>query len=113
MGLDRFIINPLFPVMQKDLGLSYQDLGLISAVMALTWGLSALFTGQLSDRIGRKKVIVPAVLIFSVLVGITGLGTGLGSLILIRGLMGLPEGAYVPASIVVTIEASKPSRIGL
>jgi len=113
VGLDRFIINPLFPVMQKDLGLSYQDLGLISAIMALTWGLSALFTGQLSDRIGRKKVIVPAVLIFSILVGITGLGTGIGSLILIRGLMGVPEGAYVPASIVVTIESSKPSRIGL
>jgi len=113
VGLDRFIINPLFPIIQKDLGLSYQDLGVISAVLALTWGVAALFTGQLLDRIGRKKVIVPAVLIFSVLVGVTGLGTGLGSLLLIRGLMGLPEGAYVPASIVVTIEASKPSRTGL
>jgi len=29
VGLDRFIINPLFPAMQKELGLNYQELGLI------------------------------------------------------------------------------------
>ncbi|MEN0106632.1 MAG: MFS transporter, partial [Pseudomonas sp.] len=27
VGLDRFIILPLFPVMMKDLNLNYQDLG--------------------------------------------------------------------------------------
>lgn len=113
VGLDRFIINPLFPVMAQDLGLNYQDMGLISAVLALTWGLSSIFTGRLSDQVGRKKVLVPAVLVFSCLVATSGLASGLASLLLIRGLMGLAEGAYVPASIVATIEASKPSRIGL
>jgi MFS family permease len=113
VGLDRFIINPLFPVMAKDLGLNYQDMGLISAVLALAWGLSSIFTGRLSDQIGRKKVLIPAVVIFSLLVATSGLASGLLSLLLIRGLMGLAEGAYVPASIVSTIEASKPSRIGL
>jgi MFS family permease len=113
VGLDRFIINPLFPVMQKDLGLNYQDLGLISAILALTWGISSIFSGRLSDKLGRKRVIIPAVIIFSLLVATSGLATGLVSLIIIRGLMGLAEGAYVPASIVATVEASKPSRIGL
>ncbi len=113
VGLDRFIINPLFPVMSKELGLNYQDMGLISAVLALTWGLSSIFTGRLCDQIGRKKVLIPAVVVFSMLVATSGLATGLLSLLVIRGLMGLAEGAYVPASIVSTIEASKPSRIGL
>jgi MFS family permease len=113
VGLDRFIINPLFPVMAKDLDLNYQDMGLISAVLALAWGLSSIFTGRLCDQIGRKKVLIPAVIAFSVLVATSGLAGGLLSLLLIRGLMGLAEGAYVPASIVSTIEASKPSRIGL
>lgn len=113
VGLDRFIINPLFPVMQKELGLTYQDLGLISAVLALTWGLASIFSGRLSDRVGRKKVLVPSMVVFSLLVATSGLASGLLSLILIRGLMGLAEGAYVPASIVATIEASKPSRMGL
>jgi MFS family permease len=113
VGLDRFIINPLFPVISKDLGLNYQDLGLISAVLALCWGLSSIYSGNLSDKVGRKKVLIPAVIIFSILVACSGLATGLGSLIMIRGLMGLAEGAYVPASIVATVEASKPTRVGL
>lgn len=113
VGLDRFIINPLFPVMQKDLGLNYQELGLISAVLALGWGVASVLCGRLSDRVGRKRVLVPAIVAFSLLVGSSGLATGLVSLLLIRGLMGLAEGAYVPVSIVTTIEASAPSRTGL
>lgn len=113
VGLDRFIINPLFPVMQKELGLNYQDLGLISAVLALAWGAASIFSGRLSDLVGRKKVLVPSMVVFSLLVATSGLASGLVSLMVIRGLMGLAEGAYVPASIVATIEASKPTRIGL
>lgn len=113
VGLDRFIINPLFPVIAKDLGLNYQDLGFISAVLALSWGIASIFAGRLSDRIGRKKILVPAVVIFSLLVAGSGLASGLISLIMIRCLMGLAEGAFVPASIVATVEASKPSRMGL
>jgi MFS family permease len=113
VGLDRFIINPLFPVMQRELGLSYQDLGLISAVLALGWGIASVLSGRLSDRVGRKRVLVPAIAAFSLLVASSGLAAGLVSLLLIRGLMGLAEGAFVPASIVATIEASKPSRVGL
>ncbi len=113
VGLDRFIINPLFPVIQKELNLNYQDLGLISGILALAWGLASAMSGPLSDRYGRKRVLVPAVLVFSLLVASTGLATGLFSMLLLRGLMGLAEGAYVPSSIVATIEASKPSRMGL
>ncbi|MDR7152031.1 MFS family permease [Hydrogenophaga palleronii] len=113
VGLDRFIIHPLFPVMQKDLGLDYRDLGLISAALALTWGIASVWAGRLADRIGRKRVLVPSIVLFSVLVAMSGLATGLVSLLLIRALMGLAEGAYVPASIIATTEASKPTRTGL
>jgi predicted MFS family arabinose efflux permease len=113
VGLDRFIISPLFPVMAKDLGLGYSDFGLISGVLSLTWGLSALFAGGLADRLGPKRVLVPAMVLFSVLVGLTGLATGLASLLLLRGLMGLAEGAFMPASFASTVDASSPHRIGL
>lgn len=113
VGLDRFIINPLFPVMQKELSLTYQDMGWISAALALGWGVASVFCGRLSDRVGRKRVLVTAIAAFSLLVASTGLASGVASLLLIRALMGLAEGAYVPASIVATIEASKPTRLGL
>ena len=113
VGLDRFIIMPLFPVIESDLGLDYGDIGLVSSVLALTWGIASIFSGRLADRVGMKAVLVPAALAFSVLVGSTGLAAGLLSLVLVRALMGLAEGAFVPASIVAAIAVSKPSRAGL
>ena len=113
VGLDRFIIAPLFPLIADDLGLGYQDLGLISGALALTWGLASLFLGNLSDRVGCRPVLVWTVVLFSALVAMSGLATGLLSLLLIRALMGFAEGGFVPASIVATIDASKPQRIGL
>lgn len=113
VGIDRFMIMPLFPVMMKDLNLSYQDLGHITGALAIAWGVSALFMGSLSDRFGRKRVIVPALLVFSLLAGASGLAAGAGTLILVRALMGFAEGAFTPPSIVATLEASKPTRHGL
>ncbi|WP_434666823.1 MFS transporter [Paraburkholderia sp. A3BS-1L] len=112
VGVDRFMIMPLFPVMMKDLHLDYQDLGHITGALSVAWGVSALFMGNLSDRIGFRKVIIPALVIFSVLAGMSGLASGVGMLILIRALLGLAEGAYTPASIVATIDASLPARQG-
>ena len=113
VGIDRTIILPLFPVISKDLELTYGDLGLISGILSLTWGVAAILTGHLSDRIGRKKVLIPTVVMFSFLVGCSGFAGGVVSLVIIRGLMGFAEGAYLPASIVSVMDASKPSRVGL
>lgn len=112
VGLDRFMIQPLFPVMMHDLGLSYQDLGFISGALALAWGVSAMGSGWLADRFGHRQILIPATIMFSTLAGLTGLATGLGSLLLMRGIMGISEGAFTPASIVATLEASKPTRHG-
>jgi predicted MFS family arabinose efflux permease len=112
VGIDRFMIMPLFPVMMKDLHLDYQDLGHITGALSVAWGFSAMFMGNLSDRIGHRKVIIPAIVMFSLLAGLSGLATGVGTLILIRAVMGLAEGAYTPASIIATLDASKPDRHG-
>lgn len=112
VGLDRFAINPLFPAMMKDLDLDYQDLGNVSAILAVAWGVASLYMGQVSDRIGRRKVLIPSIIVFSCMAGFTGLVTGITSLLALRVVMGLAEGAFMPPSIAATIEASKPSRRG-
>jgi predicted MFS family arabinose efflux permease len=112
VGIDRFMIMPLFPIMMTDLHLDYQDLGHITGALSVAWGFSAMFMGNLSDRIGHRKVIIPAIVMFSLLAGLSGLATGVGTLILIRAVMGFAEGAFTPASIVATLDASKPTRHG-
>ncbi|MEM8935244.1 MAG: MFS transporter [Pseudomonadota bacterium] len=112
ISLDRFIIYPLFPIMSKDLGLDYADLGLISAATALTWGLSSFFAGNLADRIGGKTVLVGSAIVFSAMVAFTGLAGGLISLLILRALLGAAEGAFVPPAITETMKSSNPKRLG-
>ena len=113
VSLDRWIIAPLFPIMMEDLNLNYQDLGNITAVLALTWGVSSVLLGGLSDKLGRRKVLIPSIIGFSLLAGLSGIATGLTSLLLLRALMGFFEGGYTPTSVALTQEASKESRRGL
>lgn len=112
VGVDRFMIMPLFPTIMGELKLGYGALGLITGVLAFAWGAAALLMGSLSDRIGRRKVIIGSLVAFSLLVGASGLAAGLGGLLLVRAVMGFADGAYTPTSIGATVDASKPSRRG-
>jgi len=113
VGIDRFLIATMFPVIARDLRLSYGDIGIITGALALAWGASALFTGNASDRIGRRTVLCGSMVVFALLIGGSGLAAGLGGLVAVRILMGLADGAYTPTSIAATIEASAPRRRGL
>ena len=112
VGLDRWIIAPMFPSIAKDLGLNYQDLGNLIGALGLAWGICAIVAGGLSDRLGRRKVLMPAIVGFSLLSGFTGLAQGLTSLVLIRALMGVMEGSFCPTSFAATSEASLPGAAG-
>jgi predicted MFS family arabinose efflux permease len=113
VGLDRFILPPLFPFFREDLGLNSQDLGNLVGILGICWGVSAILVGYTSDRLGRRKVLVPAVVIFSLLSVFSGMATGLLSLLLIRGIMGVAEGAVAPTGVAVAVEASHPKRRGM
>jgi predicted MFS family arabinose efflux permease len=113
VGIDRHLIATLFPVIARDLHLSYGDIGIITGALAVAWGASALLTGNASDRIGRRAVLVGSLIVFALLIGASGLAAGLASLVAVRVVMGLADGAYTPTSIAATIEASAPKRRGL
>ena len=113
VGIDRFLIATMYPVIARDLHLSYGDIGVITGVLALAWGASALFTGNASDRVGRRAVLVGSLIVFALLIGGSGLAAGLTGLVAVRVVMGFADGAYTPTSIAATIEASAPQRHGL
>ncbi len=113
VGLDRFIIMPLFPVIMRDLALDYQDLSMLSAILAFAWGGSALFMGAAIRVLGPKKLLVLSITLLSLLAGASALITSLVGLVLLRALMGVCEGAFTPVSIIVTDEVSQPCRRGL
>jgi len=113
VGLDRFILPPLFPTIMKELHLTYQDLGNLVGVLGVAWGVSAILMGGLSDRLGRRRILVPAVVMFSLLSVLSGTATTLVGLLVIRAIMGFSEGAVAPTGVAVVVEASHPQRRGL
>ncbi|HEX2800743.1 MAG TPA: MFS transporter [Phenylobacterium sp.] len=113
VGLDRFILPVLFPSMAEELGLTLQDLGNLVGILAVAWGISAFAMGYLSDRLGRRKVLVPAVIIFSLMSALSGVATGLLSLLVIRAMMGAAEGPVASTGVAVAVEASHPKRRGM
>jgi len=112
VGLGRWIIAPLFPFMMNDLRLTYQELGNLVGLLGVCWGIFAALAGGLSDKIGRRKVLIPSILAFSILSGLSGFATGFVSLILIRAMTGLTGGSYCPTSFAATNEVSLPKRRG-
>jgi MFS family permease len=113
VGLDRWIIASLLPFgMAADLGLNVQDGGNVIGALGLAWGVFAIFSGRFADKIGHRKVLIPAILLFSLLSGLSGMTTGIMGLLVIRGLMGAMEGSYCPTSFTAVAAASQPRRRG-
>ncbi len=112
VGIDRFLISTMYPTIARDLHLDYGDIGTITGVLALAWGAAALVTGNLADRVGQRRVLVGSLIVFSLLIGGSGLAAGLGGLLIARIVMGFADGAFTPASIAATVNASPPERHG-
>ena len=53
----------LLPIFFASGGLPVEKIGQLAAIYPATWGLLQLYTGALSDRIGRKSIIVSGMLI--------------------------------------------------
>jgi predicted MFS family arabinose efflux permease len=113
VGLDRWIVAPLFPAMMADLKLTYADLGNIIGILGFTWGIFSIVLGNVSDRFGRRIVLIPSLVVFSLMAGFSGAVSGVAALLLLRGIMGATEGAYLSSSVAAAGEASAARRRGL
>lgn len=105
--LDRMAQLYLAPYFQPEFALTSEQIGMLASVLAITWALSGFFFGALSDRYGRRRVLLPAVFVFSVLSVASGLARTFGELLAVRALMGVAEG---PCWAVITalVEESSP-----
>ncbi|WP_328702281.1 MFS transporter [Alicyclobacillus suci] len=111
--MERLSVSYLFPFFGPELKMSNADLGLLTSILAICWSLSGFVFGSLSDLIGsRKKVLLPITLAFSIFSFITGIARSVGSMLLIRGLMGVSEGPVLPIAQASVVADSQPKRRG-
>ena len=96
--IDRTAINLSIVQIGKNLSLDASQLGIILSSFFFGYALMQIPGGWLADRFGSRKVIVVAVLMWSIFTGLTGFAWSLTSLFLIRLLFGLGEGAFPAGS---------------
>jgi len=80
MVLGNSMLIPIFPTMKAVLGISQFQVGLVITLFSIPAALTIPFLGYLSDRIKRKNVIVPSLILY----GIGGLISGLAPVLLAK-----------------------------
>lgn len=78
MVLGNSMLIPGLPVMQEKMHLTKTQVGLLITIFSIPAGLTIPLAGMLSDRIGRKKVMVPALIVY----GLGGLIAGVAAWLL-------------------------------
>ncbi|PEY38271.1 MFS transporter [Bacillus cereus] len=107
IGLDSLIVSPLLPAISQTTGVPVEKGGLFITAYALCYGITAPFWGPLSDKVGRKHMIVTGLIIFSVATFCTGLTNHFEILLLFRGVTGL-SGAMVMPSVFALVGDKVP-----
>lgn len=95
---DRQVIFSVFPLLQRDLGLSNTQLGLLGSSFQWVYALMAPVAGGLGDIMSRRSLIVLALVVWSLATLSSGLAAGFGLLLMLRALTGAGEAFYYPAA---------------
>jgi predicted MFS family arabinose efflux permease len=107
------MIGPLLLDLSRELGVPLGQAGLLAAVMSLPWALGAPFTGLLSDRLGRKPLIVLALAGVGVATIGAAFATSFATLLAARFVAGV-FGAFGPASMMAAVgDLFPPQRRGM
>jgi predicted MFS family arabinose efflux permease len=109
--MNRLAILYLFPSIISDLKISYAHAGALVSVSAITFAFACWFFGGLSDRIGRKIILIPGAIFFSVMSWVSGIAYSFLQMFFGRGLLGF-GGAIIPPSIATISAESNPTRRG-
>ena len=95
--IDRAAISYAIPAMQRDLGLSPADTGIILGAFGIGYAITTLIGGFAVDRYGPRLVLTVAAILWSVSIGSTALASGFTVLYASRVLLGVSEGPNFPA----------------
>jgi EmrB/QacA subfamily drug resistance transporter len=102
--LDIAVVNVALPSIKHDLHFSQSSLEWVITAYSILFGGTLLLGGRLADLLGRRRLFLVGVTVFTVSSLLSGLAWSEGSLIAFRALQGLGGALLSPAalSIVVT-----------
>lgn len=92
------LISPVFPSMIDHFGISEQQVGLVVTAYTLPGVIVALLIGVLADRYGRKRVLVPLLVLFGIAGTAGAFAPSFRSLLILRAVQGIGGAGLVTLS---------------
>ena len=97
--LDIAIVNVALPSIKVDLGFSQENLQWVISAYALVFGGFLLLGGRAADLLGRRRIFLAGIVVFTLASLLAGLAWSEGSLIAARSFQGLGAAIISPAAL--------------
>src|SRR5881396_262918 len=111
--LDNTVVNVALPSIQKDLGIGISELEWVVNAYALTFGVLLLTGGKLADLLGRRRIFVIGLVIFTSSSFACGISNSAAMLIGARTVQGIGAALMNPATLSIITATFPPRQRGL
>jgi MFS family permease len=102
----------LLPLFYASHGLSVAEIGILAAAYPAVWGIGQVATGALSDRMGRKGLIVAGMLVQAAAIALIAASSAFGTWLLAAALLGLGTAMVYPTLLAAVADVADPSWRG-
>jgi MFS family permease len=99
----------IFPLLFTALGLDVERIGILKSIYPAVWGIGQTMTGPMSDKWGRKGLIVFGMWVQAAGLFLTALTTNYGWWIVASVLLGVGTAMVYPSLIAAVSDAAHPS----
>jgi len=113
VGLNRVGIGYVLPPIVQEFHLEFWQAGLLVSGTSLAWAISAWLSGSVSDRVGRKNVLLIGMYAASAISAILGLAWNFLVLFILRDLLGFGDGVSLTTGQTTIAERTNPNRRAL
>src|SRR6266699_4208908 len=101
--IDLAIVNVALPTIGRKLHVSESDLQWVVTAYGITFGGFLLLGGRAADLLGRRRILMLGLAVFTAASLGAGLATSGGFLIAMRGLQGLGAAVILPAALSIVM----------
>ncbi|WP_280412790.1 MFS transporter [Nocardia asiatica] len=108
--LDNLVVTNALPVIRTELGASLADLQWFVNAYTLSFASLLLTASAIGDRLGRRRIFLLGIALFTLASAACALATGPGMLIAARAVQGFGAAAVMPLSLTL-LSAAVPERM--
>lgn len=104
-AMDIGILSFVIAALKVDWDLTVQQMGWIGSVNSIGMAVGAFVFGIYADRVGRKKIFIVTLLLFSIASGLSAFTTTLAAFMILRFFVGMGLGGELPVASTLVAES--------